>query len=100
MSDSGPHTSPEATGGTSEREPYPKLIIACIIIAAVFFVIVLAALGLEFITNATDTSPKPPDLLIPSVSAAPPTGQPQHVLHTELAQVVATVNPMNAMPKV
>lgn len=88
MSDSQPPAEVQVTGGASAREPYPKIIIACIIIAGIFFAIVLAALCLEFIANATDTNPKPPDLLIPSVSSAPQTLQPQRGLHAKLAQVV------------
>jgi hypothetical protein len=68
MSEAKSNTPPELVAGKQEKEPYPRIIIACIIIAAIFFAMVMIALIIEFIAGASDSTPKPPDLLIPSAS--------------------------------
>jgi hypothetical protein len=68
MSEAKSKIPPKTVSGKQEKEPYPRLIIACIIIAAIFFAMVMIALILEFIAGASDATPKPPDLLIPAAS--------------------------------
>ena len=100
MSESQPQVEPRTTGENADREPYPKIIIVCIIIAGIFFAIVLAALLLEFIENANDTTPKPPDLLIPPTASVAQKRTPRTGLHPKLPEMVSAVNTMNPAPKV
>ena len=68
MSEAKSNTPPKMVTAKQEKEPYPRIIIACIIIAAIFFAMVMMALIIEFVVGASDVTPKPPDLLIPSAS--------------------------------
>ena len=74
--------------------------VALRIIAAIFFLIVVAALLLEFVENANDTTPKPPDLLIPTTASVAQKRTPRTGPHPKLPEMVSAVNAMNSTPKV